>query len=99
MCCYDDSVLIILLGLTSNELMDSVETVSLLDITPEFPDSPPSPHTLLATWESLGMFCRLCAGESLSEHDTLIWSAGRLFSPKPGTGSPLMGFARWMSLV
>lgn len=85
-------------GRTSKELMDSVETVSLLDMTPEFPDSPPS-HMLLATWESLGTFCRLCAGESLSEHDTLIWSAGRLFSPKPGTGSPVTGLARWMSLV
>lgn len=95
---YDKNMLIIFGGLTSNELIDSVEMVSLLDITPEFPESPPS-HMLLATWESLGMFCRLCAGESLSEHDTLIWSAGRVFSPKPGTGSALTGLARWMSLV
>lgn len=58
-------------SLTSSELIDSVDTVSLLDITAEFPESPPSP-ALLTTWESLALLGRLCAGESLSGQDTLI---------------------------
>lgn len=42
--------------LTSKELMERVETVSLLDTTPEFPESPVS-HRLLGICDSLEMFC------------------------------------------
>lgn len=87
--------------LTSKELMERVETVSLLDTTPEFPESPVS-HRLLGICDSLGIFCgaSCCCccimGEPCtSVHVMVTGSRGGLLTTKPGSVAML----RWMSRV